>query len=70
MLADISVDEWKYISALIELLRPFYEITCELEGGKYPTISISYPLILKLMKLVKQFNDQGKHLHLFLSYNY
>lgn len=56
---DISIEEWKQIFALIELLKPFYEITQELEGDSYPTISVSYPLILKLMKLVNQFDDQG-----------
>jgi uncharacterized protein YchJ len=58
-LEDLSHEEWKEIFTLIDFLKPFYEITQELEGDQYPTLSVGYPLILKLMKIVHEFDYKG-----------
>jgi len=58
-LEDISSEEWKVILILIKFLEPFYLVTKDLEGDKYPTISLAYPLIFTLMKKVNQFDVAG-----------
>jgi len=58
-LEDLNQEEWREIFALIDFLKPFYEITQEIEGDSYPTLSIIYPLLNKLIKTVSSFDCRG-----------
>ena len=58
-LEDVIEDEWKAMRLLKSFLDPFLGITKEIEGKKFPTISIIYPLLAKLMDKVSKFSTEG-----------
>ncbi|CAG8622584.1 10339_t:CDS:2 [Ambispora gerdemannii] len=39
----LTMDEWKLIEALLEVLEDFQELTTTLSGAKYPTLNLVYP---------------------------
>jgi hypothetical protein len=59
-LPDISIEEWKEIFLLLDFLEPFYIATKDFEGDQYPTLSITYPIIIQLMKDVNEFDCKGR----------
>jgi len=41
----LSASEWEVISVCINILKPFENITSELSGENYPTLSLVIPLM-------------------------
>ncbi|CAG8618403.1 1541_t:CDS:1, partial [Acaulospora morrowiae] len=39
----LTMDEWKLIEAIFEVLEDFQELTITLSGAKYPTLNLVYP---------------------------
>lgn len=56
---DFSQQEWREILLLITFLGPFYQVTQDLQGEKYPTLSLAYLLIHVLTQKIKDFDCSG-----------
>ena len=56
---SFSSNDWLCLSALKNVLFPFYKATSLLSGSKYPTLSISFQVLKGLKSfLTKRNNDQ------------
>jgi hypothetical protein len=44
----MSDDEWKLLREVVSILTPFHAVSTEMEGGKYPTLSLVYPNVTLL----------------------
>lgn len=49
----LNASEWEIISDCIKILKPFENITSELSGENYPTLSLVIPLIRGLQYMLK-----------------
>src|SRR6266511_4231779 len=50
----LNEEEWKFMKDLVIILKEFEEITRVLSGFKYVTLSLIYPLILKLKDFIRR----------------
>lgn len=50
----LNEEEWKFMEDLVIILKEFEEITRVLGGSKYVTLSLIYPLILKLKDFIRR----------------
>jgi hypothetical protein len=51
----LSDNEWLALSSLLELLKPFVQVTDIIGGSHYPTLSMMYPAINKIRNHLAQF---------------
>ena len=55
---ELTSDDWNLFSYLLEVFGPFYEITRELSGSKYPSIGSALYLIRNLKEFFDEKNDE------------
>ncbi|CAG8837242.1 32054_t:CDS:2, partial [Gigaspora margarita] len=56
----ITEDEWTAVANIINILKPFNDITNYISGSSYPTISIIYLMMSTLRNaLLKEFKDEN-----------
>lgn len=55
---DVTEDDWKLTIALIELLKPFEEITNEMSSSSFPTINLVWPNYLTLKKHLNSSSEE------------
>jgi len=54
----LNASEWEVISDCIKILKPFENITSELSGENYPTLSLVIPLIRGLQYMLKNLRTE------------
>lgn len=54
----LNASEWEVISDCVKILKPFENITSELSGENYPTISLVIPLIRGLQYMLKNLRTE------------
>lgn len=55
---ELTSDDWNLFSYLLEIFEPFYEVTRELSGSKYPTIGLALYMIRSLKDFFDEKNDE------------
>jgi hypothetical protein len=50
-------DEWNLLREVVHILTPFHEVSNEMEGSKYPTLSLVYPNVTLLRKHITVDTD-------------
>lgn len=59
---ELSGREIQKLMGIVETLKPFHEATLMSSQGRFPTLSIVYPMVHYLMKLMNSITTEGSHL--------
>ena len=60
----LNAEEWLAVDELIGLSKPFATATTIIGGSFYPTLSITFPIIIRLIEIAKKCKAKSKNLHI------